>query len=95
MKHGVLLQILIALVVSIAGAYGMTSIQVATIDTREQTRAAETERAIERVSKMADDRVNREIKQVDEKLNKIDENVQWLIKQQIETRALVNRLSQE
>ena len=89
MKHGVILQILIALVVSIASAYAMTRVQVERIDTREQTRAEETERAIERISSQNDQRIDREMKATKETLEKIDSNVQWLIKQQIETRALI------
>lgn len=89
MRREVILQILIALVVSIASAYAMTSIRVAVIDTREQTRAEETERAIERVSGDADRRIDREMKATTDRLEKIDANIQWLIKQQIETRALI------
>lgn len=89
MKREVVLQMLIALVVSIASAYAMTSIQVAVIDTREQTRAEETERAIERISGDADRRIDREMKSTNDRLEKIDANIQWLIKQQIETRALI------
>lgn len=91
MRHGVILQILIALVVSIAGAYGMTSIKIATVETREQTHHAEAERAIERVKSDADKEAARIEKQTTEKLDKIDENVQWLIKQQIETRAYIRQ----
>jgi hypothetical protein len=89
MKRDVILSILIAFVVSIAGAYAMTAVQLTKVDTREQTRAEETERAIERVSRDSDARIDREVKATKETLDKLDENVQWLVKQQIETRALI------
>lgn len=89
MKHGVILQILIALVISIASAYAITTAQLARVDTREQTRAEETERAIERINGDAERRdadihrrIDREMSSTNEKLDKIDANVQWLIKQQ-------------
>lgn len=91
MKHGAILQILIALVVSIGGAYAMNSVQVARVDERQQQFMGEAERAIERVKYDTEARIDREAEAVSDKLEKIDQNVQWLIKQQVETRALINR----
>lgn len=91
MKHGVLLQILIALVISIGGAYAMNSVQLARVEERQQRFMSEAENAIERVKYDADARIDREAKAANDKLDKIDQNVQWLIKQQVETRALINR----
>lgn len=89
MKRDVILQILIAFVVAIASAYAMTAVQITKVDVREQTRAEETERAIERVSRDSDARIDREVKATKETLDKLDTNIQWLIKQQIETRTLI------
>jgi ABC-type Zn uptake system ZnuABC Zn-binding protein ZnuA len=91
MKHGVILQIIIALVVSIAGAYGVTAIKIATIEARQQGHASQMERAIEFVKTTNEKDITRIEQQTTDKLDKIDANVQWLIKEQIETRAYIRR----
>lgn len=102
MKRETVLQIIIALIVSIVGAAGMTSMQMQAIDTREERNHAaqereidqiktEFERAIERVQADAQVRIDRVERDWSKTLEKLDDNVQWLIRRQVEHDATEHR----
>lgn len=98
MKRETVLNILIALLVSMAGAYGMAQAQLSAIDTREdrnnlsQQREIDQvkfdyERAIERVQADATARIDRAERDWSRSIEKIDANVQWLIRREVERDA--------
>ena len=78
----------IGIIVTVAlvfSGYSVASIrQLQDVDTRERVNSAAAERAIERVSQDASD-----------KIDKIDQNVQWLIKEQIEMKAWMRRVVEQ
>jgi len=70
------LGIVLTLTLSFSGWAAVNIAKIENIDTREKLNSASAEHAIERVSKENTDR-----------MDKIDTNVQWLIKEFIEFRA--------
>lgn len=73
--------IAVVVALSFSGYAATTTRQLQDVDTRERVNSASAERAIERVSKDMDDKINR-----------VDMNLQWLMKEQIETKAILRRL---
>lgn len=75
-----IIELIIAVVLAMGGTWAAMRVQLQDIDTRERLNSAAAEHAIERVAREST-----------EKIDKIDANVQWLIKEQIETKALLRR----
>lgn len=98
MKRETVLNIIVGLIVSMAGAYGMAQAQLSAIDTREERNTiaqqreldqvkTDYERAIERVQADAMARIDRAERDWSRSLEKIDANVQWLIRREVERDA--------
>lgn len=73
--------IAVSIALAMSGAALRSAEKLQDVDTRERLNAASAENAIERVSKEASDKIDR-----------VDMNVQWLIKQQVETTAILRRM---
>lgn len=98
MKRETVLQILIAALVSLVGAAGVTQgrqwatdaklvasdERMAAIDAREQEHNTQNEKALERVGRDADQRVDALERNLKEKIEAIHIDVQWLIKRALE-----------
>lgn len=69
-----ILGIFAAILVSAGMSFGGAMLQIERVDTREQAHSEETDRALERVVAM---------------IEKVDTNLQWLIKEFVEVRAAV------
>lgn len=102
MSRQAVIQIIIGLVVSLSGAYAMTQAQTMALDTREERNNAaqareidqfkgDFERAIERVQADATARIDRSERDWSRTLEKLDTNVQWLIRRQVEHDAAEHR----
>jgi type II secretory pathway pseudopilin PulG len=87
--------IIFTILSSLGVSWAQTSVRLQDVDTRERINAQSAERAIERVSKEASDRVVAAENEVSVKLDKIDKDVQWLIKEISQTSAVVNRLEKK
>lgn len=71
-----LIGVAVTLTLAFSGWAATNIAKIQDIDTRERLNAGSAENAIERVSRQSDDRID-----------KIDDNVQWLIKEFIAFRA--------
>lgn len=75
--------IAVVLALAFSGYAAATTRQLQDVDTRERVNSAAAERAIERVSKETHDKIDR-----------VNGNVEWLMKEQSETKAILRRLEQ-
>lgn len=76
--------IILTILGSMAASYAQTRVTLQDVDTRERINSAAAERAIERVAKEATDHVER-----------VDQNVQWLIKEMVQISASVKRIERK